>query len=253
MGKETTIAWTDHTFNGWWGCTKVSPGCVNCYAEAFDKRVGGDHWGPGQPRRTFGQKHWDELLEFNADAERAGVRRKVFCFSMADLMDNEAPAGHLQRLFDYVDRTPHLIYQFLTKRPENYVTRLPLLGFRHNNVWPGFTAEDQTRYDARWAAMQRLRQLRAYQNTPYWVSYEPALGPVTLRGFERKPDMVVFGGETGANRRGMDVRWAENMLAECRAFGAAFFMKQMSAWNTAKGEALIPAHLKVREFPIIGQ
>jgi len=60
MGETTGISWTDHTFNPWWGCTKVSPGCDNCYAEAFDKRVGGEHWGKGVPRREFGDKHWLE-------------------------------------------------------------------------------------------------------------------------------------------------------------------------------------------------
>ena len=72
MGKETGISWTDHTFNPWWGCTKVSPGCDNCYAEAFDKRVGGSHWGKGQPRRTFTDKHWNEPLAWNRAAEKAG-------------------------------------------------------------------------------------------------------------------------------------------------------------------------------------
>jgi hypothetical protein len=69
MGKITGISWTDHTFNPWWGCTKVSPGCDHCFADAFDKRVGGNHWGKGVPRRTFGEKHWDEPLKWNKVAE----------------------------------------------------------------------------------------------------------------------------------------------------------------------------------------
>src|SRR5271167_714272 len=118
MGEKTAISWTDHTFNPWWGCTRVSPGCVNCYAETFDKRVFGAegvHWGPGKPRRTFGDKHWNEPLRWNKKAREAGVYRKVFCASMADIFDVEAPTGERERLWDLIRSTDCLIWQLLTK------------------------------------------------------------------------------------------------------------------------------------------
>jgi len=82
MGESTGISWTDATFNPVWGCTKVSPGCDHCYAETFDKRVGGNHWGKGAPRRLFGDAHWNEPLKWNKKAENEGRTLKVFCGSM---------------------------------------------------------------------------------------------------------------------------------------------------------------------------
>jgi protein gp37 len=88
MGKETAISWTHHTFNPWWGCQRVSPGCTNCYAETFDKRIGGKHWGPTAPRRFFGPKHWAEPLKWARAAAKAGERHRVFCASMADVFED---------------------------------------------------------------------------------------------------------------------------------------------------------------------
>src|SRR6185437_14583692 len=115
MGEVTSIAWCDHTFNPWHGCTKVSPGCDNCYAATFDKRVGGNHWGKGVERRVFADKHWREPLKWNEDAAASRVRRRVFCASMADVMDDEAPAGQRERLWALIDDTPHLDWLLLTK------------------------------------------------------------------------------------------------------------------------------------------
>lgn len=95
----------DYTFNPWWGCTRVSPGCDHCYAEALDARTGGAHWGKDIPRRTFGDKYWARPLKWDADARKAGERAHVFCASMADVFDAEAPEGQLERLWALVRRT----------------------------------------------------------------------------------------------------------------------------------------------------
>src|SRR5688500_6617995 len=84
MAKGSSIEWTDHTFNPWWGCVRVSPACEHCYAETFAKRVGHPVWGVQAPRRFFGDKHWQEPVKWNRDAEARGVRERVFCASMAD-------------------------------------------------------------------------------------------------------------------------------------------------------------------------
>lgn len=248
MGQETGISWTDHTFNPWWGCTKVSPGCDGCYAEAFDKRTGGAHWGKGAPRRSFGDKHWAEPLKWNRIAEAAGTPAKVFCASMADVMDDEAPEGQRERLWALMDATPHLTWQLLTKRPQRYGIYLPQRGFKHNNAWFGTTTENQQFYNVRQPIVARVARIWRGKS---FVSYEPALGAITMRGGERKPDWLIFGGETGNNPRPMETAWAENIKRECEEFGVAFFMKQMSARTPAKASALIPAELLLRQFPSI--
>lgn len=241
MGEVTGISWCDHTFNPWWGCTRVSPGCVNCYAETFDRRTGGDHWGPGKPRREFGDKHWREPLKWDAQHRKEGTIGKVFCASMADIFDEEVPEAWRQRLWGLVRQTNNLVWQFLTKRVNGYWD-MPGDIMCSGHVWKGFTAEDQERYDERWNEMRRWPGI-------VWVSYEPAIGPLTSFRTVAKPRWFVFGGESGPHRRPCEESWAANLLRECREYGIPFFMKQMSAATPAKGKALIPEHLRVQEFP----
>jgi protein gp37 len=96
MGASTKIGWTDATFNGWWGCEKISPGCTNCYAHAFAKRTGHDVWGKGGARRVFGDKHWNELLKWNREAQAEQRQRLVFCSSMADVFEDHPIAEELR-------------------------------------------------------------------------------------------------------------------------------------------------------------
>lgn len=249
MGKTTGISWADHTFNGWWGCTPISPGCVNCYAAAFDRRYGGDHFGKGKPRRTFGDKHWEDLSKWNIEALRDCVTRRVFVESMGDIMDDEVSPMELGRMFQSINLTRHLVYLFLTKRPENYSTKLPMEGFDQRNVWIGATTENQEMYNRRWPILAALRRAPAFHGLPFWVNVGPALGPVSVRGFEEKPDWVSFEGESGPNFRPMKIEWAENLLAECREFGIPFHMKQVAARTPDIGHECIPPHLYVKEFP----
>jgi hypothetical protein len=110
----------------------------------------------------------------------------------------------------------------------------------------------------RWQAQRsRQRQTRALRGCatssacgtlPLWISYEPAIGPLLIRGFEQKPDWIVFGGETGAQFRTMQLEWAENLLAECREFRVPFYMKQVAARSPGMGKEFIPPHLNVQEF-----
>lgn len=258
MGEITTISWTDHTFNPWWGCTKVSPGCDHCYAESFDKRVGGAHWGKGQPRREFGDKHWAEPVKWNRDAEKEGVRGRVFCASMADVMDDEAPNGARERLWSLIDATPGLTWQLLSKRPQRYERYLPER-FIHGNVWLGATTEDQPRYDLRSSITRDAARAR---NLLWWISYEPALGPLDIRcrwclgrllhGTDicELPDWIIFGGESGPGRRPCDAEWARQLKSQCRSASVPFFMKQMSAITPGAGKLLIPPDLDVQEFPL---
>jgi len=119
VGTSTAIGWTDHTFNPWWGCERVSPGCQHCYAETFAKRTGNAVWGKAAPRRFFGPKHWAEPVKWNAAAAARGVPELVFCASMADVFEpRDDLNAERARLFELIEQTPFLIWQLLTKRPE---------------------------------------------------------------------------------------------------------------------------------------
>jgi protein gp37 len=193
MGQDSKIEWTDHTFNPWWGCVKVSPACEHCYAETFSKRVGQKVWGTKAPRRFFGDKHWNEPLKWNAAAAAAGVRARVFCASMADVFeDREDLTPHLARLLKLIHETPNLDWLLLTKRPENWSERIgrivapkndmDLLMWIYNwgmgtppqNVWIGTTVENQEYAD------RRIPELLKIPARVRFLSVEPMLGPVDL-------------------------------------------------------------------------
>ncbi len=132
MGEQTNISWTDHTFNPWWGCWKISDECTHCYAEAFDHRLNGGHWGRTEPRRFFGDAHWNEPRRWNRAAEKAGARQRVFAGSMCDWAERH-PLAEVNarmddaraRLFALIEETSWLDWLLLTKRPENFATMLP--------------------------------------------------------------------------------------------------------------------------------
>jgi protein gp37 len=225
MAENTAIAWTDHTFNIAWGCVKVSPGCKNCYAETHSKRFGGDVWGPGKPRRTFGDKHWAEPLKWNRRAERTGVRERVFTSSMCDVFEAHPDIDSARnRLWNLIYDTPHLDWQILTKRPENII--IPEGPWP--NVWMGVSVESD---EYGW----RVDKLRETTGGDDWgvvpilfISYEPALGPlrtVNLDGI----DWVIYGGESGPGFRKDDPAWAFEIGMRCKDEGIAFFYKQDAA------------------------
>jgi protein gp37 len=262
MGKRSAIEWTDHTFNPVWGCVKLSPACDNCYAETFDHRLGGAHWGPHAPRREFGDKHWNEPLKWNREAEREGRRHRVFCASMADVFDNQWPQHVRPRLWKLIAATPMLDWLLLTKRPQNIARMLPTnWGSGWPNVWLGVTAENQEE------ANRRIPVILSIPAVVHFVSYEPALGPldlheavtpvlgdarhVTIRETVPLIDWVIAGGESGHRARPANPDWFRSVRDQCAAAGAAFFMKQIT---DEKGRKIPrdrwPQHLNVRQYPL---
>ena len=249
MAESTAISWTDHTFNPWWGCERVSPGCQNCYAEAFAKRTGHKVWGKQAERRFFGDKHWNEPFRWDRQAEAEGRRHRVFCASMADVFEDRPELSeHRERLFDTIDGTPWLDWQLLTKRPEN-VVRLAegwIAGadYPHDwrpNVWIGTTAEDQQRAD------ERIPHLLRIPAAVRFLSCEPLLSEVRLArwlfdGTDRVADgisWVIVGGESGPRHRPFDLAWARILQRECDAAGVPFFFKQVGGRTpTAGGDEL---------------
>lgn len=196
MGENSEIAWTHHTFNPWWGCARVSPGCEHCYAEQLAVvRRKLPVWGVNADRKPMSEAYWLQPLKWNRDAEKAGARRRVFCASMADVFEVLANLRGLtstlearktllrarSRLWSLIEQTPWLDWLLLTKRPEN-ISRLVPWGRPSlegetpkpwpSNVWLGVTAEDQRRAD------ERIPILLSIPARVRFVSYEPALEAV---------------------------------------------------------------------------
>jgi protein gp37 len=225
MGKNSSIEWTDHTFNPWWGCTKVSPGCEHCYAETWAHRVGQDVWGAKQDRRFFTDKHWHEPIRWNADAAESKKRRRVFCASMADVFENRDELNEWRsKLWKLITDTPWLDWLLLTKRPQNIEGRVPWTTKWPTNIWLGTTVEDQTR------ANERLPILLQFPAARRFLSCEPLLGAVDLSKWtENRPnklppiDWVIAGGE-------MLPGWARGLRDQCRQNGIPFHFKQWGHW-----------------------
>jgi protein gp37 len=271
VGEHTEISWTDHTFNPWHGCFKVSAGCTNCYAETFSKRVGRNLWGPSSttPRLLFGDKHWTEPLKWNDAAEREDIGKRVFCASMADVFeDHPMLPPERERLWELIDRTPMLDWQLLTKRPENIAAMVPAewMAKPPANVWYGTSVEDQD------AADERIPKLLGVPAVVRFLSCEPLLGPVDLRmvnlgvrpgalgtfnayldslgatltdemGFERRirnrVHWVIAGGESGPKHRPFDPEWARSLRDQCVAAAVPYFFKQVGGLHHAAGGRLL--------------
>jgi protein gp37 len=124
MAENSNIEWTHHTFNPWIGCTKVSDGCKNCYAEnLMDKRYGRVKWGPQGTRVRTSEANWKKPLKWNREAEAKGERHRVFCASLADVFEDKPDQPEMEQwrleLLELIIKTPYLDWLLLTKRPEN--------------------------------------------------------------------------------------------------------------------------------------
>jgi protein gp37 len=271
MSTNTKIEWTDHTFNPWWGCQKVSPGCDNCYAEALDKRTGGAHWGPGAERRRTSEANWNLPRKWNRQAEKTGERPRVFCASMADVFDNAVPYQWRTDLWQLIRETPNLRWQLLTKRIGNAAAMLP-------GDWPeafprvGLMISVVNQEEADRDIPKLLATPAAWRG----LSMEPLLGPVNLRfptlgeahqeaaGMGLDPmffwfnkidpnqrtgngiHWTIVGGESGHGARPMRPDWARSLRDQCMTAGVPFHFKQWGEWgytDQMNGAAvLLPNH-----------
>lgn len=245
MAETTGIEWCDHTFNAWIGCTKVSVACDFCYAETYGHRFGVE-WGAHERRRTS-ESYWLEPLKWNRKAERDGVRRKVFCCSLADVFDNQVNAAWRDDLWRLIYGTPHLDWLLLTKRPQNIAKMLPHHTGRTwpwANVWLGTTVENQEEAD------RRIPHLLAVPAPVHFLSCEPLLGPVDLRfgeAIRRKAhprlDWVIAGGESGLGARPPMIGWIRSLRDQCQSVGVPFFFKQ---WGEYMPDDPSAAHTAMR-------
>jgi protein gp37 len=227
MAQNSSIEWTDHTFNPWWGCTKISAGCANCYADTTANRYGFKVWGSEAERRFFTDAHWKEPVSWNRQAEFQGKVADVFCGSMCDVMeDRDDLREQRTRLWELIDRTPWLRWLLLTKRPENYPLLLPARWLERvpNNVMLGCTMEDMTN------ARQRVPSLICLSREGFrtFVSYEPALGPIEWEALAASAHLwwIISGGESGPGCRPNDPKWHRDTRDFCRNHGIAYFFKQ---------------------------
>lgn len=260
--KNSKIAWTNDTFNPWRGCTKVSAGCENCYAERDSKRYGLNIWGPQAERLIASDKYWLKPMKWNKEAEETGTRRQVFCASFADVFEDRPELKEPRlRLWALINLTPNLDWLLLTKRPEN-VNRMGLAAWMQNgwpdNVWLGTSVENQQQAD------RRVYELMKVPARVRFLSMEPLLGPVDLGlmgalpvqdfpGYQmayQKIHWVIVGGESGPKHRTMDEAWARSIRDQCAEAGTAFFMKQLGGLWDKKGLITdLPADLQIRQFP----
>lgn len=258
MAETTGIAWTDHTFNPWMGCQRVSPGCEHCYAETLTtNRMGLKVWGPpSTTKRQRTKAPWADLPRWDRAAAKDGVRRKVFCASLADIFEDHPDVAPWRAdALALLERCTNLDVQLLTKRPENILRMVPP-SWRTawpKHVWIGTTVEDQRR------AEQRIPHLLAVPATVRFLSCEPLLEEVNLWSFrdhdgallfplersraEKLPPpyagsritdypgitWVIVGGESGPGARPFDLAWARSVVRQCREAGVAVFVKQLGA------------------------
>jgi len=271
MADTTNIEWCDSTFNPWIGCTKVSPACDDCYAaRSTPARTLGVAWGPGQERRRTAASTWGQVRTWQKHADdfkyRHGRRRRVFCASLADWLDNEVPIQWMVDLLELVRSTPDLDWLLLSKRIGNWSSRISeCMGFLDEqtpaayplplrrwlcqwldgdeaprNVWIGSTVVNQAEADR---DVPKLLQIPAAVR---FLSVEPMLGPVdldcipwggrrcsALRGWNTPASgihWVICGGESGPKARPMHPDWARSLRDQCAAAGVPFLFKQWGEW-----------------------
>lgn len=263
MGDKTGIEWTDHTFNPWWGCARVSPACVHCYAATTAARYSKDDlWRRHGPRRMMADSYWRAPIGWNRKAKEAGQPARVFCASMADVFEvHPEPDVQAQldtaraRLWELIDATPWLTWQLLTKRVEHVMELAPYGSNWPANVWIGTSVESQRWADARIPTLLRIPAAQRF------LSCEPLIESVDLRnvkasngalidclaGDVKTPageiyaacpnavNWVIVGGESGKNARPMDPLWVARLRNPCVANRVPFFFKQWGEWAPFNG------------------
>ncbi len=215
------IEWTEQTWNPSAGCTKISSGCKNCYAETMAIRL--------QAMNVEGYKNG---FRFNTVPSRLNdpLKRKkptvYFVNSMSDIFHEEMPIDYLNKIFDVIEKTPYHTYQILTKRAENmfqYLTKRPI----PKNIWLGVTVENRKE------GLPRIDKLRNLKASVLFLSVEPLLedlGKINLKNI----DWVIVGGESGNRARPMDKNWVLNIKKQCENEDIAFFFKQWGTWGADK-------------------
>lgn len=253
MADHSAIEWTDATWNPVRGCSRVSTGCRNCYAERMAARWSGE----GQPYKGLAWMsptgaRWTGRVQLVPELLEVPLRwrrpRRIFVNSMSDLFHEALPFETVARVFDTMRLAPWHTFQVLTKRPSRMrdfvqhlrtTSTLPglvdgdptaALASSHPNVWLGVSVEDKR------VAAERVPLLLDTSAARRFLSCEPLLGPLDLTPWLSVPNglhWVIAGGESGKGARAMDPAWVRSLRDQCQAVGVPFFFKQWGDWAEA--------------------
>jgi protein gp37 len=222
---QSSIEWTESTWNPLTGCTKISPGCKHCYAERMAKRL----QGMGQPRYAngFTLNLHEDILELPLSWKKPQL---IFVNSMSDMFHEDVPALFIHKMFDVMRRATWHQFQVLTKRADRLREMSPSIAWPQN-VWMGVSVERQD-------YVSRIDDLRGTGARVKFVSAEPLLGP--LRTFDlRGIDWVIVGGESGPGARPIEEAWVLEIQARCQEARVPFFFKQWGGVNKKKAGRLL--------------
>lgn len=228
---ETSIEWTDATWNPVAGCTVLSPGCTNCYAMRMAARL--DAMGlekyRGLTRKSGRRAVWTGKMRLDEEALGIPAKwrkpRRIFVNSMSDLFHEKVPAAFVARVWAVMEGTPWHTFQILTKRPDRmhaHTAALPML----KNVWLGTSVENAD-------YLYRVEELRRVNAAVKFISFEPLLGSVATADLSGI-DWAIVGGESGPYARPMLTQWVDEIEGLCRESDTAFFFKQ---WGGARKKA----------------
>lgn len=229
MGQPSEIEWTDATWNPVSGCTKIGPGCDNCYAARFAERWRGIEGHPYE--QGFDLRLWPSQLNQPASWTKP---RMIFVNSMSDLFHKHIDRSYIDRVFDVMEEVDWHVYQVLTKRSSlmrNYVRTRYGTGRVPSHIWLGVSIEDA-------AHKGQIEHLRQINSEACFISFEPLLGPmgtVDLSGIA----WAIVGGESGPRARPMAPSWAIDLRDQCEAAGVAFFFKQWGGARPKSGGRLL--------------
>lgn len=236
MATNSTIEWTEATWNPVVGCTVISPGCTNCYAMRMARRLEamGRSKYAGTTRISGGRPIWNGVVRIDEESLRLPATwktgRLIFVNSMSDLFHDAVPLELILRVFTIMRDTPQHTYQVLTKRTE----RLEELSARLDwpmNVWMGVSVENAE-------YLYRIDQLRRTSAYVKFLSMEPLLGPLKNIDLGRI-DWVIAGGESGPGARAMNLEWARSIRDQCLASSVAFHFKQWGGANKKKAGRIL--------------
>lgn len=288
MAENSNIEWTDHTFNPWIGCIKVTDACKFCYAEEFTgKKLKhfGKLLGVNSGRHFTANSTWNLPRKWNKIASRLKERHKVFCASLADVFeDNDSVKEKRNDLWQLIKETPYLDWLILTKRPENISMFLPEdWNSGYHNVWLGTSIGSNKDYKMIEALLNVKVKVR-------FLSCEPLIGPIDLKnipgsagsyyqvlepivgcGDSNRPriDWVIVGGESGLKARECNIQWILDIVKDCTTYSVPVLVKQLGSnpvYNSRNDNVLkslklldkkggdineFPAPLRLRQYPVV--
>lgn len=226
----TSIEWTELTWNPITGCTKISPGCANCYAERNAKRM---RTSVPQYRNVVNSQGWTGKIELVESKLLEPLHRQqptmYFVNSMSDLFHKGVPIEFIKEVFKVMNKTPRHTYQILTKRSKRLKEIAPQLDWSAN-IWMGVSVENQN-------TVHRVNYLREVPCAVRFLSCEPLLGSLQLD--LQDIHWVIAGGESGPGFREMNLDWAREIRDQCVYSGVAFFFKQVGGRTSKTGGRLL--------------